>query len=332
MGDSNETATSRRDMLKLMSATGMTAILAGAAAIVGGTPKTARAQGGGFELPNYNEDPPYIEGPNGGAATPFNGHPHQGHDGVKDDTGDISGFLDQAASIANTAGKILTTVGAANLGGSLATAGTILQIASNMMELITGDPPKPYEELVQFSPRDSKPRGMGNPIGAKIGLISQHGVFTTVTAKGCLDALERRKGALLAGDYTWAMVHTGVFVAAREQMAVNLAHMSAGIYATSQAIKGTQHDVDIDAGKQSEVLAWLGGASVAGDIAQQCREAGLNDDEVNVGLGRIKSAAHFKGLPDAPTSVSQSMANNAKEIHARAKTMHKRASDVKPFW
>ena len=333
MDTPDRTSTTRRDALKIMGgATGLAAVGASGVLVVGHQPKVAHAQEGGFELPNPLEDPAFIEGPNGGPATPFNGHAHQGHDGVKDDTGNISGALETAGSIATTVGKLLNTVGAANLGGSLVTAGAVLQVASNLMELITGDPPKPYEEMVQFDQRVSQPMGMDDPVGAKVGLITQQSVFTAVTAEGLLKALERRGGALEAGDHVWAMAHTGVLVAARERMAIDLARVAAAIRATAQALQGAQRDVEVSAAEQHAVLAWLATPAMVSDISQRCIAAGLNEAEIEIGLSRIQDPSHFKGLPDASKPASQLMQSNAEALYAQAQQMHARASNVRPFW
>lgn len=327
MTEPMDLTTDRRQLLRAAGGTAGVLLLASGVPVAVLGPRPAHAQSGGFppDLPEPWEDPPFIEGPYGGPATPFNGHPSAGHDGVKDDTGDVGGALETLGGIATTVGKILTLTGVGGGAGvTLTTVGNGLKVAGGVLDLITGDPPKPYEEVVRFEKRISNPPGAQHPAGRRIAVYTQSTVFTTVTARGLLAAMERTAGAIQAGDLDWAIAHHGTFMAAREQLARDLATVAVAGHSVAMAVAGSPLDIQIDASEAAGVKDWLAEPAVVSQLESAGKAAGLTEREIAQAIASYRTEGP-RGLPESPARWSQLVLSETESLYGRAVEMHEEA-------
>jgi hypothetical protein len=116
----------------------------------------------------------------------------------------------------NFPAAMVLTVGAAIL------IGTAIVLAT-----LRNDPPQSYKKLVTFRRRVCRPPSMTDPVFVKLGIVSQRAVFSMVTARGLLDALERTAAAQKARDLDWTITHYGVAVQSHRALVRGVAEVAA---------------------------------------------------------------------------------------------------------
>jgi hypothetical protein len=170
------------------------------------------------------------------------------------------------------------------------------------MNDLVRDPPQPFDRIVTFQRRTSKPPGRNDPVASAVGLVMQYGVTTMVTARGLLDAVERGEGARLADDIDWAITHAGVARLAAGAMNMQFAYQGWAIAAAAAPLRGSPHDVTLPAGDIAPLRAWLNDAAAMGQLRKAALESGLTAEEIEQSLARmrgVKPLARALRLSDA---------------------------------
>jgi hypothetical protein len=221
------------------------------------------------ELPDLEEPPVFIEGPDGGPAFPVDALSEQDKQTLHDASLVMAG--------AGTAAVIGTMVAAA-FGGVFAAAGFVLAgfflYGSGAISLVlASDPPQPFRQIVTFKRRRCRPPGMSDPVLSRVGIVAQQAAFTIVTAKGYLDALERLAGAQQAQDLDWAVTHAGVARECRWTIAVDFATTAAAMNAAAGSLTGPPYDVALTPGSGG-VLAWFESPGVENELVRHLKDSG----------------------------------------------------------
>ena len=268
-------------------------------------------------LPNPHEvgdePPPYIEAPTGGPAMPAGGGGgHWSKEGAADYQGEMQSLTAVTAiagGLAVFGGGVFTLIGVA-LGVVALVAG--LEVAR--MDDLVRDPPQPFDRIVNFQRRTSRPPGRNDPVARGLGLIVQYGVTTMVTARGLLDAVERGEGARQAGDADWAITHAGVERLAGAAMNVQFAYQAWAMAAASVSLRGTPHDVTLPAGDVAQLFKWLSDTAAMEQLRKAALESGLTLQEIDHGL------AHLRKLEPLaqPALLSDALATHGRQLYAIA--------------
>jgi hypothetical protein len=182
------------------------------------------------------------------------------------------------------------------------------------MDDLVRDPPQPFDRIVQFQRRTSKPPGRNDPVARGLGLIVQYGVTTMVTARGLLDAVERGEGARLAGDVDWAITHAGVERLAGAAMNTQFAYQAWAIAAASVALRGTPHDVMLPAGHVGRLPEWLGDTAAMDQLRKAALESGLTAQEIDQGLARLRRVEPLT----QPVLLSDALATHGRRLYGIA--------------
>ena len=214
-----------------------------------------------------------------------------------------------AGSLVVFGGGVFTLIGLA-LGAIALVAG----LEVDRMDDLIRDPPQPFDHIVNFQRRTSRPPGRNDPVARGLGLIVQYGVTTMVTARGLLDAVERGEGARLAGDADWAITHAGVERLAGAAMNTQFAYQAWAIAAASVSLRGTPHDVTLPAGDVARLLKWLSDAAAMEQLRKAALDSGLTPLEIDHGLARLRSL----GPLAQPVLLSEALATHGRTLYAIA--------------
>jgi hypothetical protein len=212
-------------------------------------------------------------------------------------------------------------VTSAALAGALFAGGLVCLSVSFLFNSLAGDPPRPYQQVVRFRKRTSNPPGMDDPLGERAGIVIQSAVFSLVTAQGLLEAMERRAGALLAGDLDWAIAHNGSRLAAFEQMRWDLAISAAALRALKDRLEGTPSDVEISIAGRDAVRQRLSDPEVIARLVPSCQASGLSDEEIDRSLEQLRALETYQGLPQSPTRLSAFLESQAYRLYNLAMVM-----------
>ncbi len=270
--------------------------------------------GNGFpapeELPGLLDAVP-IEGAGGGPAVPGGGKTAEEKEGYEEASTNANELAIGAGVIA-----ILTveTGGGPVVFGLLASA---FAAAGQLFSNLADDPPQPHEQIVTFEPRLCRPPGMDDPLLSPSGIAIQRAVFTMATARGLLDALERLGGAQQAGDHNWAVTHYGVASQCYQALVVDLATMSAAVYAAGKAISGSAFDVSLSAGAGGirELIELPG---MEAKISKAMRQAAFSTAELNDALRWWKADHKYSG---PATTASALLISGGKKLYASAQKL-----------
>ena len=257
------------------------------------------------------QDPIPIEGSGGGPATPTGGS------GSK--TEEDRALNEEAAANANemAIGTGAIAVLTFETGGGALVFGLMSGLFAAIGHYFSNlDPPQPYEQIVTFESRVSRPPGMDDPVLSPSGIAIQRGVFTLVTARGLLDALERLTSAQQAGDRDWAVTHYGVASQCYQALVVDLAKLSAAAYAAGKAISGSAFDVSL-AGAGG-MRAWIESPGMEDKILKAMREAGFSTAEFNDAVRWWKTDPKYSG---PATTGSALLISEAKKLYASAQKL-----------
>jgi hypothetical protein len=244
---------------------------------------------GGPDLPNPDrlgdEPPPYVEGPTGGPAMPTGGGQwsKEGASSYQSEMQTLTAVTAIAGSLVVFGGGFLTLMGLV-LGAVALVAG----LEADRMDDLVRDPPQPFDRIVTFERRTSRPPGQGDPIAREVGLIVPYGVTTMVTARGLLDAVERGEGARLAGDVDWAITHAGVERLAGAALNLQFAYQAWAIAAAGVSLRGTASDVRLPAGDIAPLRKWLSDTGAMDQLHQAALASGLSAGEIGRGLARLR--------------------------------------------
>ncbi len=164
------------------------------------------------------------------------------------------------------------------------------QVFSDLAE----DPPQSYEQIITFQPRVCRPPAMTDPILSRVGIATQQAVFTLVTARGLLDALERFAGAQQAGDLNWAVTHYGVASQCYQTLVVDVATLAAALYAAGQAISGSKFDVSLNP-SAGGVQEWTESPGMQAKMWKQMHAAGFLNAEIKAVIEWWKTNPKYSG-------------------------------------
>ena len=263
------------------------------------------------DFPDLQDAPP-IEGSGGGPAMPTSG-------GKTEE--EKAGYEEAAANanemaIVTGAIAVLTfeTGGGAVVFGLMSAA---FAAAGQYFSNLANEPPQPHEQIVTFESRVSRPPGMDDPVLSPSGIAIQRGVFTLVTARGLLDALERLTSAQQAGDRNWAVTHYGVASQCYQALVVDLAKLSAAAYAAGKAISGSAFDVSLSAGAGG-MRAWIESPGMEAKILKAMREAGFSTAEFNDAVRWWKTDPKYSG---PATTASALLISEANKLYASAQKL-----------
>ncbi len=257
-------------------------------------------------LPDLEQPPAYIEGPGGGPAMPGGGG------GLSRDEKEA---YDEASDNANyyAAG----TAGVAVVAGTLSGGGGALVFglmsagfwfASQVFSDLAEDPPQSHEQIVTFHPRLCRPPGMNDPILSRSGIAVQRAVFTMVTARGLLDALERSASAQQAGDLNWAVTHYGVASQCYQTLVVDVATLASAMYAAGQALSGSEFDLSLEPASGG-VREWIESPGMEAKIWKQMHSAGFLNDEIKAVIEWWKTDPKYSGSQTTSSSLFLESAN-----------------------
>ena len=247
-------------------------------------------------------DPIPIEGSGGGPAMPTGGKTAEEKAGYEEASANANELAIAAGAIA-----VLTaeTGGGALVFGLMAAA---FAAAGQYFANLAHDPPQPHEQIVTFEPRVCRPPGMDDPVLAPSGIAIQRAVFTQVTARGLLDALERLGGAQRAGDRNWAVAHYGVASQCYQALVVDLAKLSAAAYAAGKAIAGSAFDVPLATGAGG-MRDWIASPGMEARILKAMRQAGFSTAEFNDALKWWTTDPKYSGPATTGSALLVSEAN-----------------------
>lgn len=267
-------------------------------------------------LPNPDrlgdEPPPYIEGPTGGPAMPTGGGGQWSKEGAAEyqaEMQSLTALTAIAGSLLVFGGGVFTLMGLV-LGATALVAGLEVE----RMDDLVRDPPQPFDRIVTFHRRISTPPGKDDPIARGLGLIVQYGVSTMVTARGLLDAVERREGARLAGDADWAITHAGVERLAGAAMNRQFAYQAWAIVAAAVPLRGTASDVRLPAGDIAPLRKWLSDTAAMDRLRQAALDSGLTAGEIERGLARL---CRLEPLA-RPVLLSEALTRHGRTLYAMA--------------
>jgi hypothetical protein len=275
------------------------------------------SNGGEPGLPNPNdfpgdEPPPYIEGPTGGPAMPTGGGgawSKEGAEEYQNEMQTMTAVTAIAGGLLLFGGGVFTLMGIA-LGACALACG----LEFERMDDLTRDPPQPFDGIVTFQRRTSRPPGRNDPVASRLGLIVQYGVTTMVTARGLLDAVERGEGARLAGNLDWAITHAGVARLAAAAMNLQFAYQGWAIASAAAPLRGGPSDPMLPAGDIAPLRKWLSDAAAMEQLRKAALDSGLTADEVDRGLVQLKSV---KPLAQ-PVRLSDSLAAHGQRLYTIA--------------
>jgi hypothetical protein len=234
-----------------------------------------------------DDPPPYIEGPTGGPAMPTGG----GGQWSKQGAADYQAEMQTMTAVTAIAGSLLVFGGGVFtlIGLTFGVIAVVTGLEVERMNDLVRDPPQPFDRIVNFQRRVSRPPGKNDPIARGLGLIVQYGVTTMVTARGLLDAVERGEGARLAGDADWAITHAGVERLAAAAMHTQFAYQAWAIAAASASLRGTPQDIKLPAGDVARLREWLSDATAMEQLRRSALDSGLTPLEIDRGLARLHS-------------------------------------------
>jgi hypothetical protein len=262
------------------------------------------------ELPGP-QDPIAIEGSGGGVAMPGGGKTAEEEAGYSEASANANELAIGAGVLA-----VLTfeTGGGALVFGLMASAfAAVGQYFANL----ASDPPKPHEQIVTVEPRVSRPPGMNHPVLSPSGIAVQRAVFTLVTARGLLDALERLGSAQQAGDLNWAVTHYGVASQCYPALVVDLATLSAATHGAGKAISGTAFDVSVNAGAGG-LRNWIESPGREAKLLDAMRQSGFSTAESNDALKWWKADHKYSG---PATTGSALLMSGATTLYASAQKL-----------
>ena len=270
----------------------------------------------GVEVLPGPQDPVPKDSSDGGPGMPTGGG--------KPTAEEKAGYEESAANaneLALAAGGIAVvtfeTGGGPLLFGAMATAFTAASMY--FTSLATKDPPQPHEQILTFEPRVSRPPGMNDPILSPSGIAIQRAVFTMATARGLLDALERLTSAQQAGDRNWAVTHYGVASQCYQALVVDLAYLSAAVYAAGKAISGSAFDVPLSTGAGG-LRRWIESPGMEAKVVEAMRQSGFLTDEINDALGWWKKDPKYSGRA---TTASKALISGANKLYTSAQKLAK---------
>jgi hypothetical protein len=257
------------------------------------------------------QPPAYVVGEGGGVAMPSG--PVISHED-KDLTNDASNVF-SIYTDAFWAGCAWSSFGEpfdAEVQGTLCGIAAGLNLAGDFMDLISDDPPQPaYARPVVFKRRISSPLTVTDPALEPLRVCTQQAVFTSVTAQGFLDSIERLQGAQLAGDITWALVHQGVADLARQQYIVDIANNGSALYAAGNALKGTKYDLALKPG-MGGVKKWINTRGKKALLTAATRASGLTPAEITKTIAYLNTDPTYTG---PASTLSKLLIENAEKIY-----------------
>jgi hypothetical protein len=261
-------------------------------------------------LPGIDEEPPAIkEGNCGGPIQPVAGGSWSKEDKELFDWASDSTNLLAAAAATGAAGSTLFVQPEAAV--PLGVISGVSWFASGILAELVEDPPQPHKRIVAFRRRRSIPPGMSDPIFSKLGIASQYGLATAVTARGSLDAIERLAGALDANDYNWAVTHNGVAIQTATQLPVDLATYAAALNAAGPALAGSAYDHQLDTGAGG-VKAWIDSPGTRRAMTAHLRHAGLLPAEIDAVIAWWQSDPTYTG---PPMRIGERLTSTAVELY-----------------
>jgi hypothetical protein len=219
-----------------------------------------------------------------------------------------------AGSLLLFGGGVFTLMGLA-----LGACALVCGLEVERMDDLDIDPPQPFDRIVTFQRRTSRPPGRNDPLASALGLIVQYGVTTMVTARGLLDAVERGEGARLAGDIDWAITHAGVERIAGAAMNMQFAYQGWAIAAAAGRLRGGPQDVMLPAGDIAALRGWLSDAAAMEQLRKAALECGLTGEEIDRGLVRLRN---LKPLARG-VRLSDALATHGGNVYAIALTASK---------
>lgn len=267
-------------------------------------------------LPNPHElgddPPPYIEGPTGGPAMPTSGGGQWSKEGAADyqrEMQSLTAVTAIAGSLVVFGGGFFTLIGVA-----LGVVALVAGLEVDRMDDLIRDPPQPFDRIVTFQRRTSRPPGRNDPVAYGLGLIVQYGVTTMVTARGLLDAVERGEGARLAGDVDWAITHAGVERLAGAAMNLQFAYQAWAMAAASVSLRGTPSDVVLPAGDDAPLQKWLSATAAMDRLRNAALDSGLTQQEIDQGLANLRNLEPLA----KPVLLSDSLMTQGRKLYAIA--------------
>ena len=116
----------------------------------------------------------------------------------KEGAADYQGEMQSLTAVTAIAGSLVVFGGGVFtlIGLALGAIALVAGLEVDRMDDLIRDPPQPFDRIVNFQRRASRPPGRNDPIARGLGLTVQSGVTTLVTARGC--STFERKGARLA--------------------------------------------------------------------------------------------------------------------------------------
>jgi hypothetical protein len=182
---------------------------------------------------------------------------------------------------------------------------------------IAGEPPRPFEQIVTFQPRTSRPPETSDPALTRLGIAAQYGVSTLVTGQGYLDALERLSGAQAAGDLNWSITHWGVVQQCRQTLAVDLATTAAALFAAAQSLKTSTFDLSLT-GNVGDVRDWIESPGVERTMARHLDEAGLLPMEIQAIFRWWKTNPVYEG---SAATISAELEQASRKVYGNAERL-----------
>lgn len=267
-------------------------------------------------VPDFEQPPVAKDGPGGGPASPwgvggFSSHQKETADATSDA---LNAF---AAGSAGIAAGAVGLGASAPFGGVVGVLSAIGWVASQLFNEISDDPPQPYQGIVTFEPRLSRPPGMTDPILSRLGIASQRGVFASVTARCLIDATERLAGAQQARDQNWAVTHYGVALQCYQTLVVDVATLASNLYAAAQVLVGSEFDLPLKPATGG-VGQWIESRGTEANISKEMDKAGLLAAEIEGVIQWWRTDPKYSGLE---TTFSGLLLSSANKLYSSAQKL-----------
>ena len=272
----------------------------------------------GIELPDLEQPPAVIEGAGGGPAVPTggggSGKSTEDQEVIKDASNTMSGA--GGAIVLASGAAVATGIGAAAAPGMGVLGGFVL-LLGQLVGFLADDPPQPFEKIVTFKRRVSPVPASSDPALMALGVASQRSVFTLVTARGYLDALERSAAAQDARDLNWAITHRGVALQCRPAFAVDMATLAAALFAAARSLKASQYDQALTPGGTA-VKDWIETPGVERRLTADLKTAGLTPAETQTAIDLVKANPVYTG---AAATLSDELTDSSQRLYAFAERL-----------
>jgi hypothetical protein len=268
----------------------------------------------GGSIPDLEKPPDVIEGAGGGAAMPGGG-------GLSaDDKSAYGEAADNANYYAAGTAGVAVVSGAVSSGGGLLVFGLMsagFWFLSQVFSDLAEDPPQPHEHIVTFQRRVCRPPAMNDPVLSPVGIAIQRAVFSMVTGRGLLQAVERLSSAQQAGDVDWAVTHYGVGAASYQALNVDVATLAAALHAAGNTMSASPLDGPLKPAA-SGVRQWIESPGMESKMTKALRDAGYVDAEIKSVIAWWKTDPRHAG---AEQKCSELLLGSATKLYASAQRL-----------